>query len=488
MFTESSEIIIVLYLIVLIVLGIFGRAHSKEKTMSDFFLAGRQMGFFVMWLTLFASQYSGNALIGFAAQGYRIGFFHIVIVTGMVCVVGGYLLFAPKLYILSKKHKFITPSDFVKFRFNHKPLTFIVNVIFIVTLANYIVTNLKAIGIVVETFSDGVYSAQQGIIFLAIIMIVYETLGGMRSVAWTDVLQGGILLLGCMTVFIAILNTFENIDHSVFIKLQNLRPTWFESPNTNNLFKWVSTLLLFALSIPLYPHAIQRIYSARSKAKLKKSLQFMAFMPFVTMFLIVILGFLSNIIYPDLSKGESESVMILMLKNLVELHPAFEWITTLFIAAVVAAIMSTVDSALLSLSSIFSKDMLYDGLSIKSEKKILLIGKIFSWVLIALLVFVAIELEKTIWALIRLKLEILIQLAPAFILGANMKNVSAKAILTGILLGMAVGVVFTTEDIRLFSIHSGIWGLLVNFLAVFITNKLFFGVLDPVFFKKNSKF
>lgn len=474
MLSEKSAIIIIIYLVLLVGLGIIGKFSEKEKSLSDFYLAGRQLSFFVIWFTLFASQYSGNALIGFAAKGYRSGFFYMSIVTGMICVIGGYLFFAPKLYNLSRKYKFITPVDFIRFRFNdYKPLVLLINIVFIFTLANYITTNLKAMGIVIETFSDGVYTAKQGIIFLAFIMIIYETLGGMRSVAWTDVLQGVILLVGCIVIFLVIVDAFDLTNRAIFSELEKVRPSWYEKPDGNDTFKWISTLVLFTLSIPLYPHAIQRIYSAKSKSTLKKSFQFMAFMPFLTMFLIVTLGILSNVIYPSLSKGESETVMILMLKTLISYNPLYEWVVTLFIAAVVAAIMSTVDSALLSLASIFSKDMMQDVFKMKSEKKLLIMGKVFSWGLMIILVFIALRLDKTIWALIQFKLEILIQLAPAFILGLNIGNLSKKAVFYGLIAGLVLAIVLKVESIDLFSLHVGLWGLILNLIVIFITQKFF---------------
>ena len=66
------------YLLVLILLGVAGRFASRENSLADFFLAGRGLGFAVLLFTLFATQYSGNTLIGLSANAYRSGFGFLV--------------------------------------------------------------------------------------------------------------------------------------------------------------------------------------------------------------------------------------------------------------------------------------------------------------------------------------------------------------------------------------------------------------------------
>ena len=69
-------------------------------------------------------------------------------------------------------------------------------VMMIYALCNYTLAQLKAMGAAVEGITQGAVPSAYGIVALAIIMVIYETLGGMRSVAWTDVIQGVVLLVG----------------------------------------------------------------------------------------------------------------------------------------------------------------------------------------------------------------------------------------------------------------------------------------------------
>jgi len=178
-------VFLLLYLISLIGVGIMGLLKSKEQSMQDFYLGGSGFGVTVLFLTMYATQYSGNSLIGFAGSAYRNGWFFLVSVTFMVAIVGGYMLYAPKLYLLSQKYRFITIGDYIRHRYEHRLLTNIIVFIGIFALSNYMLTNLKAIGYILDYVTGGYIGFAEGIIAMAIIMVIYETLGGMRSVACT---------------------------------------------------------------------------------------------------------------------------------------------------------------------------------------------------------------------------------------------------------------------------------------------------------------
>ena len=109
--SNGGLVFMAIYMCSLILIGFWGRLKRKEESLSDFYLAGRNIGLFVLFLTLYATQYSGNTLVGYAGRAYRQGYTVLVPVTFMMSVIGGYLLFAPRLYRLSRKFKFITVGD-----------------------------------------------------------------------------------------------------------------------------------------------------------------------------------------------------------------------------------------------------------------------------------------------------------------------------------------------------------------------------------------
>ena len=130
----------------------------------------------------------------------------MVLVLGyMTAVVVCYLLFAPKLYRLSQLRGYITPADFLFDRFASKQLIWIADAVFLVVCMNFLLAQLMAIGLTSpESVTLGAVPYWAGVVGLAVVVLIYESLGGMKAVAWTDVLQGGMLLVGLLGIFISI--------------------------------------------------------------------------------------------------------------------------------------------------------------------------------------------------------------------------------------------------------------------------------------------
>ena len=200
-------IIIGLYLLMLPVIGIIGRRMSQERTLRDFYLAGGGLTALPLFFTLYATQYSGNTLFGFAGNAYREGPVIFFAALGMAMAIASYLLFARPLQDRAHKHNYVTPADFLRHRYNSAWLVRLVNILLVATLASYILTNFKAVGLLAERLTDGELPMLYAVLGLAIVMAFYESLGGMRSVVMTDVIQGALLLIGCLGVLVATIAT-----------------------------------------------------------------------------------------------------------------------------------------------------------------------------------------------------------------------------------------------------------------------------------------
>ena len=109
-FGPGALIAIGLYLLSMIGVGWIARSKRQGNSMADFYLAGRSMGLMVLFLTLYATQYSGNTLFGYTGKTYRIGFEWTVSILFMFSIIVGYLLFAPRLVLLARQQGFITPA------------------------------------------------------------------------------------------------------------------------------------------------------------------------------------------------------------------------------------------------------------------------------------------------------------------------------------------------------------------------------------------
>jgi SSS family solute:Na+ symporter len=253
-------------------------------------------------------------------------------------------------------------------------------------------------GHIVEASTGGQVPFIYGVLALSLIMVIYETLGGLRSVAWTDLIQGIILLLGCALIFIAIEYQYGGLSTTAEYYINNREQAW-ASPTGEEKRVWLSTLLIVIFGISIYPQAIQRIYAAKSERTLKRSLQIMLFMPLVTTFFIVVIGIVGSTQIPGLDKNGSEEIVLYLLSDISDKVLGIEYVIILFVTAAIAAIMSTVDSALLAISSLFTQDLYRILRPNSSQRHLTFMGKFFSWLIMGVMAYFAIHLPQTIWRL-----------------------------------------------------------------------------------------
>ena len=224
----------------------------------------------------------------------------------------------------------------------------------------------------------------------------------------------------------------------------------------------------------MYPHAVQRIYIARNEKTLRRSFQLMAFMPLFTTFFLVLLGIMAISIFPGLENTESDRTILFMIGELTNEFPSFIVMGPVLIAAVIAATMSTIDSALLSISSMITNDLYRLKFPKATNKTLIRVGKVSSITIMTLVVIFTIQWQdETIWRLLEVKLEVLAQIAPALMLGIQIKKIGAYPIFIGALFGVCVAVYLALGvGPKPLGVHAGIWGLGANVLVVTIVSML----------------
>ena len=191
----------------------------------------------------------------------------------------------------------------------------------------------------------------------------------------------------------------------------------------------------------------------------------MAWVPFITSGLVFLVGIIGISAFPNLDTADSEQLVGMMASTIAGEHVIFYWAMVILFGGIIAAIISTADSALLAFSSIISKD-LYGRFIHKHapEKKKILVGKLAGIVAVGLLLIIAWNPPGTLYQIFVLKFELLIQIAPAFILGLYWPRLHRAAVFAGMLAGALTASTMAIVGVSPFGIHSGTWGLLLNVL------------------------
>ncbi|WP_029270772.1 sodium:solute symporter family protein [Virgibacillus alimentarius] len=460
----SGILILVVYGLLMLGVGLFTYLKNRNihESLDEYYLGGRGLGVIVLFFTFFATQYSGNTVVGYPPSAYRQGFEYLVSVPFFIMIIMAYLLFAPRLYKLGKKYNLITPSQWFEKRFKSKAVTILASLLMLYGLGNYLLEQLIAIGQGVSGLTGGTIPYQVGVIFFVIIMVIYGWLGGMRSVAYTDTMQGIALLFGVFMLLIGSIIYFGGLPTSADY-MQAYSPEKLGIPDGLGVVNWFSMLILIGIGAAIYPHAIQRIFSAKSERTLKRSFSRMAWMPFITSGVVFIIGIIGINAFPGLSTEESEQLVGMMASTIASKNVIFYWAMVLLFGGVIAAIVSTADSVLLTFSSIVSNDLYGSYINPEaSQHKKLLVGKLAGVVAVGILILIAWFPPATIYQIFILKFELLIQIAPGLILGLYWNRLHTKAVFTGMAVGTLVASIMTIFDISVLGVSNGLWGLLLN--------------------------
>jgi SSS family solute:Na+ symporter/sodium/pantothenate symporter len=463
---------IALYLLSFLVVGYIAKRSQRDQSLGDFYLAGGSLGTVVLLLTLYATQYSGNTVLGYPGEAYRLGFAWIMSVSFMMAIVVAYLPFAPALHRLSKLHGFVTPGDFLDFRFRSPALSFLANGVLVIAIGNYLLAQFMAMGHMVAGFSGQGVPYWVGVAVLVLVIVIYETMGGLRAVAWTDFAQGLLLLVGVVGLLLWVAPTPSHW-RSLTEWLAQHDPAKTAVPDGPTAFRWLETVVLVGFSGAVYPQAIQRLYAAKNAKVLKRSLQFMILMPLVTIVPVVLTGLVGLRQFAGLQGIEADQIVPMLLRQWATQSVLSYTLSVLVLTGALAAIMSTADSVLLSLSSILAKDFLGKTLlASSSEATLTRTGKLLSWLLTGFLAWLAITPRITLWGLIELKFELLIQVAPAIILGVIWPRLEARAALAGLVVGTAAAGSLALSGIQeILGMQSGLFALGLNLaLCAFLSS------------------
>ena len=207
----------------------------------------------------------------------------------------------------------------------------------------------------------------------------------------------------------------------------------------------------------------------------------MAFLPLTASLIAVLVG-VTAAASPELATltdADSDRVFGEVCRIVMEQSLFHRWLVVVLLAAVLAALMSTADSVLLSISSMLTKDIYHRQLNpAASEARLTLIGKSLSWVVVTIMAAVAIYLNSlgdnkpTLVKLMDMKFDMLMQLGPGFILGAHWRGMKSSAPFWGLLSGLlTIFALYRVGTLVNWGLHAGIFGLAVNLLVVVALSK-----------------
>lgn len=367
----APTLILLAYLLALCGLAVWSR--SETKSLSGFYIAGKKLPFWVVAFSTNATGESGWLLLGLTGMGYAVGAQAYWVVIGEVVGIAlSWILVSRRLKRLSDQTDAITLPDVLAGRFGDSArlLRGIAVLIIVTMVCAYVTAQMVASGKALSSFLGLDYTT--AVVVGAGIIIVYTFVGGYKAVAYTDVLQGGLMLAGLIAVpaiAVSAAGGWQEVASNLEAQDPSLLSMW--SITGDGLPGWIALASFLAIGLPFLgvPQLMIRFMSARDDLELKKAS--------VVSVLVILLfdagavtaGMAGRALYPGLV--DPETIFPLLSS---ELFPPL--VTGVLMVVVLSAIMSTVDSLLLLASSAVVRDTIQKIFgSLKSDRTLAVYGK-----------------------------------------------------------------------------------------------------------------
>ena len=450
----------VLGIVILIAISAWVSYRAKSvsrKNIEEFYVAGRNIGWIITFLTFSATLFSAFTLVGmpgfFYTHGIGSWIFIAVVDTFMALMVP---LVGYRIWKAGKKFHFVTPAQFLGERYESYTTLVVVVLIEFAFLLPYM--SIQAIGIAKLLESAAGIPYLVGLIIALIATYIYIETGGMRAVAWTDAILGLTLFIGAYAVSFWFLSKHFGSLSNMFHQVYSVKKELLTIPGPKGLFTTPMLISFFIMIFAMPATQFQlttRYFIAKDVETLRKSMIGIAAFASFVLFPSLILGIGAAYVWPHLKSGD-----MVLGKVLSELSPA---LMIFGIMAVFAAALSTIDSQLLVLSALFTRDIVLEKSGEISMKKKLMINRLVVIVLSVIIFFISLNPPKLIVQLSILSFAGTLQILPAVIGALYWKRATAPAALWSMISGVAVLILlkFFHLHVKLYGWHPAIWGLVV---------------------------
>ena len=466
--TTPTIVTFVAYFILLLGIGLY--FYRRNESIEEYLLGGRGMGAWVTALSAQASDMSGWLLMGLPGAIYVGGLTGAWIAVGLFIGTSlNWIFVSRRLRAYTQKTNSITLPCFFEDRFGDPTglLRMVGAMVILIFFTIYASSGLVAAGKLFESIFGVSYQA--AVLIGGSIIILYTFLGGFLAVCWTDLFQGALMVVALVVVPALAYSRAGGIDGiREGMMLKDIARSVVPPGGATALLAIVSAMA-WGLGYFGQPHILVRFMSAKSLAKLSRSMVIAIVWVFISLTGAVLIGLIGIGLFRTVPGNDPEKVFIYMIAEVT--HP---WIGGVMLAAVLSAIMSTIDSQLLVSSSALTEDFYQKVIKRDaSEREVVIVGRTCVIIISAVALVLALGVKsETI-------LEIVAYawggfgaaFGPLILFALYSRRTTWQAALAGMVAGTVVLVVWKQVGLgnRLYEL---VPGFVANFLVILTLNTL----------------
>lgn len=463
----------IIYLIIVFIVGFI--TYKNNESHDDFFIGGRKLN---PWVVAFSERASGESawlLLGLPGAALAGGFMQSWTAAG--CVLGiifYWFVIAKGLRVESEKLNAITLPNFFAERFSEqgKIIRVLATLIIIFFFTFYLAAQFNGAGkVLFVTFG---IPHVWGIIIGVVVIVFYTMMGGFFAVAWTDLIQG-VIMIGALVIlpifgFIELAKQGTSFSHAI-----GAEGAHFNSLVGNKTGWAAASVIISGLSWGFgymgQPHLLTRFMSIKSAEKIKTSRTIAIAWAIPAFTGAMLIGLIGLALY---GKGYYVDVEEIMPHLATTLLPT--WLAGIFISGAIAAMMSTADSQLLVITSSVIEDFYHKTLGMDvTEKRLLYLSRIITVVVGAIGFIIAISSENLIYELVSYAWAGLgSSFGPALLLILFWKKITSQGVIAGMLTGSITTIIWSNINYLENIVSVRFTSFVFAIIAIYIVSKITF--------------
>ncbi len=458
-----------IYFLVVMVLGA-AAARRTSSNAEDYFLGGRKARTLVLFMSLFGTNVTPFVLLGIPGLAYHEGvgvFGYNAAIVALGIPLTFWLIGRPAWHE-ARRLRAITPAELFAVKLRSPALGMVLFLAFTVYTLPYVVTSVIGVAIATETFTAGAIDGQLAAATLLVATVLYTAAGGMRATMWTNVFQGAVFMVFIVAAFLAVAHglggaraaTAAVAERAPQLLVLGDRPRFAPAA-------WGSWALAISLTVIAFPHMLVRVFAARDPAALRNTCRLYPPALLLLWLPAVMIGLWGAAAMPGLAGRASDRIFPLMVA--AHMPP---WLQGVGLAAILAAVMSTLDAQFLTLSSMLGRDVLRRVRPHLSERAEVRFGQGFSVVLAIVTFAIVVWSPDSIFALGSFSFSGYVMLVPTLYLGLRWRAFTATAAIASIVAGNVVLVIALGVGTPAGGLLPVAWGLAAALLVALAVPRL----------------
>ena len=457
------------YMLVMIGIGFY--FYFKTDDLSDFVLGGRSLGPGVTALSAGASDMSGWLLLGLPGMMYSEGLVGSWIAVGLI--IGAYLNWSyvakPLRVYTHHLTNAITIPDYFSNRFNDKgnSLRIVTAVVILVFYTLYTSSGLVGGAKLFEATFHLDYDT--ALLIGSFVIVSYTFLGGYNAVSWTDFIQGILMMLALAIVPLVVIYDVGGLSEGLRI-IESVDPSNLDILSGASI---VSVLSLMAWGLGYFgqPHILVRFMSIRHEDEMNRAKTIGMTWMIISIIGSLAVGFfgLAYVVSHGVDLQDSEKIFI-TLSQLV-FNP---WIAGFLLAAILAAIMSTIDSQLLVSSSVLTRDIYHVILrKDATDKELVWVGR-FTVIAIAVIAwYISTDENSSVLKLVAYAWAGFgAAFGPLVILSLYNHTITKNGAIAGMVVGAVTVIAYKQLEGGIFDLYELLPGFIAAWIAILIFSKI----------------